>query len=130
MSDSFVLRLVIGTNDALRAPWGLAEVLTGEQATGHFREFLEEYGLPQFAYDPAVTLVRITHRDPTGSGNNHFYGLRPLAGVRPALVHEALLTSIDQPHWEIMVDRKMYVTLDNPAGLRKLRESLETTARP
>ena len=131
MSSSLVLKLVIGVNQSMKQPWGLAEVITGEQAVEHFREFLEEYGLPPFTYDPATTVVQITHRDTprTGMGVNHHYGFSPIRGDNAMLTFDSLQTNIDKPHWDILIVPKAgesgqhYFTLDTPKGLQKLWES-------
>jgi hypothetical protein len=126
MSNPLVLKLVIGVNREMKQPWGLAEVITGEQANAYFRKFLEEYHLPEFDYDPNVTVVQITHRDtPSGRmGINHHYGLHPVSSDRTILVFDSLETNIRGPHWDIRIGDKWYVTLDTPEGLQKLKDNL------
>jgi hypothetical protein len=126
MSIALVLKLVIGVNCEMKQPWGLAEVITGEEASAHFGKFLEEYHLPKFDYDPDVTVVQITHRDtPQGRmGINHHYGLHPVSGDRTILGFDSLETNIRGPHWDILIGEKRYVTLDTTEGLQNLKEGL------
>jgi hypothetical protein len=92
MSNPLVLKLAIGVNREMKQPWGLAEVITGEQARAGLREFLEAYHLPEFDYDPDVTVVQITHRDTpqANMGINHHYGLHPVSGDRTILAFDSL----------------------------------------
>ena len=122
-----VMKLVIGVNCEMKQPWGLSAVISEEEAIDALREFLAEYGLPQFAYDPTTTVVQITHRDTPQNGRmglNHHYGLCPVKEGAAWMGFESLESSITQPHWDITIDSKHYITVDTPVGLQKLRDSL------
>jgi hypothetical protein len=82
--------------------------------------------LPDFDYDPESTVVHITHRDtPQGRmGINHHYGLHPVTGDQTILAFDSLETNIREPHWDIVINDKWYVTLDTPEGLQKLKEGV------
>jgi hypothetical protein len=106
MADERVLEMTIGFDQDWYCPWGLARIITVEEAMAELKEFLDEHDLAwnYSNYNPLAHRLEIRHWDMDGEHDHHFYGLCPVDGENPSVMYADHPKFLEESCWQVLLD--------------------------